>query len=92
MKSWISKAMQWLDRSLGKVPGELNEIDWKGGLSPYNDKLRKHIAAFANLPGGGFLTFGVDNHTGNKLPGQEKMSSYLHQKLDIPLNRTTFAE
>ena len=64
MKSWISKAIQWLDRSPGKVPGELNEIDWKGGLSPNNDKLRKHIAAFANLPGGGFLTFGVDNNTG----------------------------
>lgn len=64
MKNWISKATQWLDRSLGKVPCELNEIDWKANLSPNNDKLCKHIAAFANLPGGGFLAFGIDNNTG----------------------------
>lgn len=67
MKNWIAKAIVYLDKSLGKIPSELNEIDWKESLSPKNDKLCKHISAFANLPGGGFLTFGVDNTMGNVL-------------------------
>lgn len=29
MKNWINKAITYLDKSLGKVPTELNEIDWK---------------------------------------------------------------
>ncbi|MBK8925832.1 MAG: ATP-binding protein [Crocinitomicaceae bacterium] len=53
-----------LEKSLGNIPSELNEIDWKLTLSPNNDKLCKHISAFANLPGGGFLAFGIDDNTG----------------------------
>lgn len=64
MKNWIPLAISYLDKSLGKIPSELNEIDWKASLSPNNDKLCRHIAAFANLPGGGFLAFGVDDKTG----------------------------
>ncbi len=67
MKSWIPLAISYLDKSLGKIPSELNEIDWKVTLSPNNDKLCKHIAAFANLPGGGYLAFGVDDKTGSVL-------------------------
>lgn len=67
MKNWINTAIAYLDKSLGKIPSELNEIDWKITLSPNNDKLCKHIAAFANLPGGGFLAFGVDDNTGKVL-------------------------
>jgi len=67
MKNWINTAIAYLDKSLGKIPSELNEIDWKIMLSPNNDKLCKHIAAFANLPGGGFLAFGVDDNTGKVL-------------------------
>lgn len=63
MKNWIPLAIAYLDKSLGKIPSELNEIDWKASLSPNNDKLCRHIAAFANLPGGGFLAFGVDDKT-----------------------------
>lgn len=63
MKNWIPKAIAYLDKSLGKVPSELNEIDWKESLSPKNDKLCQHISAFANMPGGGFLVFGIDNKT-----------------------------
>lgn len=61
MKNWILKAISYLDKSLGKVPSELNEIDWKETLSPKNDKLCQHISAFANMPGGGFLVFGINN-------------------------------
>jgi len=64
MKKWIPKALAYLEKSLGKIPSELNEIDWKATLSPKNDKLCRHISAFANLPGGGFLVFGVDDKTG----------------------------
>jgi len=67
MKTWITKALAYLDKSLGKIPSELNEIDWKITLSPNNDKLCKHIAAFANLPGGGFLAFGIDDKIGKVL-------------------------
>jgi len=67
MKNWITKAYAYLDKSLGVIPSELNEIDWKESLSPNNAKLCKHISAFANLPGGGFLAFGIDNKTANVL-------------------------
>jgi ATP-dependent DNA helicase RecG len=63
MKSWVQKAKEYLDHSLGKVPQELNELDWKEALSPKNDKLCQHICAFANLPGGGYLVFGVEDKT-----------------------------
>ena len=65
MKNWIPKAIAYLEKSLGPVPSELNEIDWKATLSPNNDKLCRHISAFSNLPGGGFLVFGVDDKTAN---------------------------
>lgn len=64
MKSWIKVANSWLEKSLGPIPSERNEIDWKAGLSPNNEKLCRHISAFANLPGGGFIVFGIDNNTG----------------------------
>jgi ATP-dependent DNA helicase RecG len=67
MKTWINRALSYLDKSLGKIPNELNEIDWKITLSPNNDKLCKHIAAFSNLPGGGYLAFGIDDKTGKVL-------------------------
>jgi predicted HTH transcriptional regulator len=38
----------------------LNELDWKAALSPDKKRLAEHLSAFANLPGGGFLVFGVD--------------------------------
>ncbi|WP_373709214.1 ATP-binding protein [Kaistella sp.] len=63
MKSWIQKALEYLKKSLGKVAVELNELDWKESLSPNNAKLCQHISAFANMPGGGFIVFGIKNDT-----------------------------
>ncbi|WP_461532981.1 ATP-binding protein [Sinomicrobium sp.] len=63
MKSWIPKALQYLEKSLGKVAVELNELDWKEAISPNNAKLCQHISAFANMPGGGFIVFGIKNNT-----------------------------
>jgi predicted HTH transcriptional regulator len=63
MKAWINKAIELLDKSLGTVPQELNELDWKEDLSPNKEKLCKHISAFANHPGGGYIVFGVNDKT-----------------------------
>lgn len=61
MKVWIKKALGYLEQSLGTIPQELNELDWKENLSPNTDKLCKHLSAFANLPGGGFMAFGIND-------------------------------
>lgn len=60
-KNWINRALGLLDSSLTPIPQELNELDWKEDLSPNNQKLSKHLSAFANYPGGGFLIFGIEN-------------------------------
>ena len=64
MKNWIKKAIARLKDSLEPVPQELNELDWKESLSARNNKLSQHLSAFANHPGGGYLTFGIDDKTG----------------------------
>lgn len=58
-KSWRERALELTQRSLGSIPLELNEVDWKSGLSPDKIQLKKHLSAFSNYPGGGFLLFGV---------------------------------
>lgn len=59
--SWRSRAIELLKDSLYPIPVELNEIDWKSGLSTNTDRLAQHISAFSNQTGGGFLVFGVNN-------------------------------
>ena len=58
-KHWIISALEYLTQSLDPVPHEINEIDWKGGLSPEKNRLTEHLIAFANHPNGGFLAYGV---------------------------------
>lgn len=77
----MSKAIEHLRKSLGKVPSELNEIDWKEGLSPKNDKLCKHISAFANLPGGGSLVFGINGKTAEVLGIQREEADNIVERL-----------
>jgi len=59
--NWKEKAIKHLKDSLYPIPTELNEIDWKSGLSPKTERLAQHLCAFSNLEGGGFLVFGVNN-------------------------------
>ena len=59
--AWKEKAIKCLKDSLYPVPTELNELDWKSGLSPKSDRLAQHLCAFSNLPDGGFLVFGVND-------------------------------
>ena len=52
MNDWQNKAILLLHKSLGTVPTELNELDWKSGLSTKTDRLAQHLSAFANYAGG----------------------------------------
>ncbi len=61
MSNWKECALDALHKSLYPVPQELNEIDWKGGLSNKTERLAQHLCAFANLKGGGVLVFGVND-------------------------------
>jgi hypothetical protein len=69
-KAWIRKALDLLEDSLSPIPPELNELDWKEKLSPSNTKLTRHLAAFSNLPGGGYIEPGdsKENQTGESEP------------------------
>ena len=58
---WKEKAIKILKDSLYPIPSELNELDWKSGLSDKTDRLAQHLSAFANLKGGGILVYGVHN-------------------------------
>lgn len=60
-KDWEIKVIEHIQKSLDDIPHELNELDWKEGLSPNNKKLTHHLSAFSNHPGGGFLLFGVND-------------------------------
>lgn len=71
MKSWIKTAKEYLIKSFEPIPQELNELDWKEYLSANTEKLAKHISAFANHAGGGFLIFGIENQTA-KIKGVDK--------------------
>jgi ATP-dependent DNA helicase RecG len=59
--NWIDRCVLLLTNSLYPVPQELNELDWKSGLSGNSERLAKHISAFANHPEGGFIVFGINN-------------------------------
>ena len=59
--NWKEKAIKYLKDSLYPVPTELNEIDWKSGLSSKTERLAQHLCAFSNQEDGGFLVFGVNN-------------------------------
>ena len=58
---WKEKAVKILRDSLYPIPAELNELDWKSGLSDKSERLAQHISAFANMKGGGILVYGVNN-------------------------------
>ncbi|MDR0185433.1 MULTISPECIES: ATP-binding protein [Prevotella] len=58
---WKEKAIRILEDSLYPIPTELNELDWKSGLSSKTERLAQHLCAFSNYKGGGLLVFGVNN-------------------------------
>ncbi|PPC85542.1 MAG: hypothetical protein CTY37_07975 [Methylotenera sp.] len=62
MKNWVNRALALLANSLEEPRHELNELDWKVGLSPDKRRLTEHLSALSNYPGGGFLVYGVSNN------------------------------
>jgi predicted HTH transcriptional regulator len=80
MNHWVETAIQLLNKSLYPVPQELNEIDWKSGLSDKSERLAQHISAFANYPNGGYLAFGIGNN-GSPMPLDKMEMDSIVQKL-----------
>ncbi|MDL2265574.1 putative DNA binding domain-containing protein [Parabacteroides sp. OttesenSCG-928-G07] len=81
IKNWIEKAVEYLEHSLIPIPQEINELDWKEELSPNNKKLCRHLSAFANHPGGGFLVFGVEDNSGKLIGVTQEQAELIMQKL-----------
>ena len=85
--NWKEKAILLLDKSLKPVPQELNEIDWKGGLSDDKERLAQHICAFSNLTGGGVLVYGVNNDATYVEMSQEQIERIVTRLDNIAQNR-----
>jgi len=81
IKNWINKAFEFLKHSLEPLPQELNELDWKESLSNDNAKLTRHLSAFANQPGGGFMVFGIENKTAKLIGVTQKDAEHIVQRL-----------
>ena len=90
---WLNRAVGLLDQSLNPIANELNELDWKEKLSTNKDKLKQHLIAMSNLPGGGFLVFGIkdDNTEITGVPPDdasviiEKLSNLGREAVEPPL-------
>ena len=85
--NWKEKALVLLERSLQPIPQELNEIDWKGGLSDDKERLAQHICAFSNLIGGGVLVYGINNDASFIELSQEQIERIVTRLDNIAQNR-----
>ena len=90
--SWIEDAIKNLHNSLHPVKVELNELDWKSGLSEKSERLAQHISAFANQAGGGTFAFGVNDDATLFTPSREqaeeivnRLGSIARNNLHIPI-------
>lgn len=90
--SWKEDAIKYLHNSLHPVKVELNELDWKSGLSEKSERLAQHISAFANQIGGGTFAFGVNNDASLFTPSREqaevivsRLGSIAKNNLHIPI-------
>lgn len=86
MENWINTAIQLLHKSLYPIPQELNEIDWKSGLSDKSERLAQHISAFANYPSGGYLAYGIGNDGSSKPLSKEEMDNVVQKLGNIARN------
>ncbi|MDP1950659.1 MAG: ATP-binding protein [Nitrosomonas sp.] len=76
-KHWIAQATSWLKACREPIPHEINELDWKIGLSDNRDRLTEHLIAFSNHTNGGYLVFGVSE------PSAELVEITQNQVTDI---------
>lgn len=83
---WKERALALLKDSLEPVPSELNEIDWKSGLSDKTDRLAQHISAFANHLYGGILVYGVNDDGSLFSLGKEQIDDIVKKLSNIAHN------
>jgi predicted HTH transcriptional regulator len=88
---WKEKAIKILKDSLYPVPAELNELDWKSGISPKTERIAHHISAFSNLQGGGMLVFGVNDNGSHFSLKKEEADNILKLIGNIALNNLSQA-
>lgn len=86
MENWIHTAIQLLQKSLKPIPQELNELDWKSGLSDKSERLAQHISAFANYPMGGYLAYGIGNDGASKPFTKQEMDTIIQKLGNIARN------
>lgn len=86
MENWIHRAIQLLQKSLKPIPQELNELDWKSGLSDKSERLAQHISAFANYPMGGYLAYGIGNDGTSKPFTKQEMDTIIQKLGNIARN------
>lgn len=86
MDIWVKTAITLLKKSLHPIPQELNELDWKSGLSDKTDRLTKHICGFANYPNGGFFAYGINNSGASAPLTQEEMDAVIQRLGNIARN------
>ena len=83
---WKEEAVRYLHQSLHPVKTELNELDWKSGLSEKSERLAQHISAFANQTGGGTFAFGVNNDASLFTPSREQAEDIIKKIGNIARN------
>ena len=88
--SWKEEAIRNLWCSLHPVKVELNELDWKSGLSEKSKRLAQHISAFANQIGGGTFAFGVNNDATLFTPTREQAEDIVDRLGNIARNNLHF--
>ena len=65
MKTWENTCINLIEKTLNSAnPQELNEIDWKQDISSSNENIAKHLSAFSNYNGGGYIIFGINDDGG----------------------------
>jgi predicted HTH transcriptional regulator len=84
--NWIEDAIKNLHNSLHPVKVELNELDWKSGLSEKSERLAQHISAFANQVGGGTFAFGVNDDATLFTPSRDEAEIILNRLGSIAQN------
>lgn len=89
--NWKESAIQILKNSLYPIPTELNELDWKSGLSEKTERLAQHISAFANNKGGGLFVFGVHNDGTCFDVTQEQVDKTVQTLGNIALNNLVYS-
>lgn len=88
---WRDKALELLKDSLTPVPAELNELDWKSGLSPKTERLAQHICAFANQKGGGVFVFGLNNDGSFSSVTKQEADDIIQKLGNIAKNNLAFS-